>query len=589
MTTGARTLRVMTRRDARAGFLLVVACLVVYLPGLFSMPPVDRDESRFAQASRQVMQAAEAGDIEGVLVPRIQEKPRLNKPPLIYWLQAGSAWFADRDGAGADPRLQRIGWYRLPSVLCAIFAVLATWRTGCLLYRRDEGFLAALMLALCPMVVWDAHQARADQLLLACTGGALWALASIWNTSRSRGVVSLRQSIALWLCIGLGVMAKGPVTPMIALLAIAALCWMGAGWRLVRSTRPLLGLTIVIAMVGPWVVGVASVVGFERYLSIVYDETLGRAGSAMESHWGPPGYHLVLLPVLFFPGSLVTLIALQRGRRRARRRGSWNWMSPEALLLAWTVPAWIVFEAVMTKLPHYTMVLYPAIALMSARVLVVLSRRARGLDRAGAVLWGVLGTAIALAPVVLFVRFRPEVASETRVYLALGLCIGAAYFVWAGVKQATGGNVRRALQDGGWAAAFISVGLIGGVLPGVRGLWPSSAAAAAIALSDPDADHPIARTGYHEDSFVFLTRGRAERVGRKALSSWLAEHPRGIALYQSSEDDEPPAHSGVISEVSGFNYSKGERVRLLLLRYDPSSPATIPGPPKPSMGGEPTP
>src|SRR6185503_4650826 len=77
------------RRLARSwrwgGAGLVLLCLAVYLPGLFSIPPVDRDESRFAMASWQMYTS---GDW---VVPRIQERARLNKPPLIYWLQAG-AW-----------------------------------------------------------------------------------------------------------------------------------------------------------------------------------------------------------------------------------------------------------------------------------------------------------------------------------------------------------------------------------------------------------------------------------------------------------------------------------------------------------------
>src|SRR5688572_18053847 len=69
----------------RGGVALLLLCLVVYVPGQAGLPPIDRDESRFAQASRQM---AASGTVEGWVVPRIQDRPRLNKPPLIYWLQA---------------------------------------------------------------------------------------------------------------------------------------------------------------------------------------------------------------------------------------------------------------------------------------------------------------------------------------------------------------------------------------------------------------------------------------------------------------------------------------------------------------------
>src|SRR4051812_42978968 len=67
--------------------LLVLLCLAVYLPGLRSIPPVDRDESRFAQASRQMLEGGVAGTPGAWVVPMVQNRPRLNKPPLIYWLQ----------------------------------------------------------------------------------------------------------------------------------------------------------------------------------------------------------------------------------------------------------------------------------------------------------------------------------------------------------------------------------------------------------------------------------------------------------------------------------------------------------------------
>ena len=117
MTKRARRTRDRSRRGVLTGLWLLVICAIAYLPGVFTIPPVDRDESRFAQASRQVMQAAQRSDLEGVLIPKIQDELRLNKPPLIYWAQAASAWFFDRDDDGADPRLQRIGWYRLPSMV----------------------------------------------------------------------------------------------------------------------------------------------------------------------------------------------------------------------------------------------------------------------------------------------------------------------------------------------------------------------------------------------------------------------------------------------------------------------------------------
>ncbi|MEM1423130.1 MAG: glycosyltransferase family 39 protein [Planctomycetota bacterium] len=528
------------------------------------MPPVDRDESRFAQASRQVMLAAVEGDAEGTLVPKVQDRPRLNKPPLIYWLQAVPAWFADRDPAGADPRLQRIGWYRLPSVVCAILAVLATWRAGCLFYRGREGAIAGATLAVCPMVLWDAHQARADQLLLACTTGALLALAHIWNARRSGARVTIARSLSLWGCVGLGVLAKGPITPMVVVLALGALWILGAGWSSVRATRPLLGVGIVSAMVVPWVVAVASCVGWGEYLSIIFNETIGRAGTAKESHWGPPGYHLLLLPALLFPGSLVTLVALRRACRRTRRSGRFVWTSPEALLLAWVVPSWVVFEGVMTKLPHYTLVLYPALALLGARALTVVVRARRRIDMTGVVIWTLIGLGLCAAPLALTEVFDPAPAVFTRATIGL-VSLVCLYLVIDGAASALRGRTDRALFGAGLATLAIGATIFMGPLSLLRRPWVSSSVASVLAEVDPEGERPLARTGYHEDSLVFLTRGRAERVGRNRLQRWIDEHPRGLVVFAPSDEQGVPAWARPLAEVEGFNYSTGERVRVVVM------------------------
>ena len=215
---------------ARGGVVLLLICLAVYVPGLFTLPPVDRDESRFAQASRQMF---ESGDFA---VPRVQDRPRLNKPPLIYWVQCGSlAIFGDhgRENEG-------IWVYRLPSALCAIGTVILTWRLGRKLFDPRAAWLGAAFLAVCPMVVWDAHQARADQLLLLTVVGSQFALWHVIDAHR-RGRGTLGWALVFWLAIGAGIMAKGPITPMIAGLTAITVSLMASSMKptgAITCTRP---------------------------------------------------------------------------------------------------------------------------------------------------------------------------------------------------------------------------------------------------------------------------------------------------------------------------------------------------------------
>src|SRR5580704_5027706 len=103
--------RVATRR--RAPLLAAVIALIASLPGLFTLPPTDRDESRFAEASAQML---ESGDATNIM---FQDTPRYKKPVGIYWLQAASV------ATVSSVERRQIWPYRIPSVLGAMLAAAA--------------------------------------------------------------------------------------------------------------------------------------------------------------------------------------------------------------------------------------------------------------------------------------------------------------------------------------------------------------------------------------------------------------------------------------------------------------------------------
>src|SRR6266702_1626146 len=101
---------------ARAVAVLVLASLLAFLPGFFQLPPTDRDEARFAQASKQMLETGEYVDIH------FQDEVRYKKPVGIYWLQAGVVKAA---GALGFREAQTTIWlYRIPSLLGGVGAVL---------------------------------------------------------------------------------------------------------------------------------------------------------------------------------------------------------------------------------------------------------------------------------------------------------------------------------------------------------------------------------------------------------------------------------------------------------------------------------
>jgi hypothetical protein len=118
------------------------------------------------------------------------------------------------------------------------------------------------------------------------------------------------------------------------------------------------------------------------------------------------------------------------------------------------------------------------------------------------------------------------------------------------------------------------------ILPTHPDLWVSSRIARVLEAPEIGANTPIGAVGYHEDSLIFLTRGRAHRVGGKRLDAWLDEHNSPWAIVQRGSWDIPPERFRIVPAAEGVNYSNGRWVVIDLVRrmqndaagYDPVTP-----------------
>ena len=183
--------------------LLTLLGLLAYLPGLASLPVIDRDEARYAQS---VVQMVETGDYIDI---RLQDQPRYKKPVGAYWAQVAAI---STTGQADDIRRgERPIWaQRLPSVLGALVAVWATYLAGLALFGRREAFVGAALLAVSVSLVFEAHQAKTDALLAGACAVALYGLVK-------------GRAWSFWLAIGAGVLVKGPVIVGVVGLAVVTL------------------------------------------------------------------------------------------------------------------------------------------------------------------------------------------------------------------------------------------------------------------------------------------------------------------------------------------------------------------------------
>ena len=181
----------------RAIAFLMLCGLLLFLPGFFNIPPIDRDEARFAQATKQMVETGDFVDI------RFQDDVRYKKPVGVYWLQAAVVETASALGL---PRAQvRIWLYRVPSLIGAIGAVLLTYWTALAFVTRRGAILAALILGSSVLLGVEARLAKTDaMLLLHCRRGDGSTCAGVFVLATGRGSRSSAMDVARDLLDGAG-------------------------------------------------------------------------------------------------------------------------------------------------------------------------------------------------------------------------------------------------------------------------------------------------------------------------------------------------------------------------------------------------
>ncbi|MBK7404896.1 MAG: hypothetical protein IPJ41_09755 [Phycisphaerales bacterium] len=239
---------------------------------------------------------------------------------------------------------------------------------------------------------------------------------------------------------------------------------------------------------------------------------------------------------------------------------------PEAFLIAWFLPSWIVFELVGTKLPHYTMPLYPAVALMTARGLLAWpsvgpERRKRA--RLGSLCWLAVGLAL-FAVVGLGLMLGIE---GPRAWLGLPLLGGALLALGPTVLAIRREDLIRAQ---GWsllAGWGLLVAFLLSVAPHFFGLT-SYAAGRAQALAP---DRPVTWVGFNEDSVVWLARGRPSFTPPDQLASWFNANPDGVAIISVEAEDSYLSMPDLraVEYASGMHYAKGRLEKLALVERSP--------------------
>ncbi len=532
--------------------VLLLGCLF-FLPGFRRLPTTDRDEARFAQASKQMLERGNFVDI------RFQAKPRYKKPIGIYWLQAASASLA-----GSAER-NHIWPYRIPSFLGALLAVLLTFHLGKRFFDPQAGFLGALLLASSILLQVEARIATTDAVLLASIVAMQGALGVIYLGET--GERTWGPAILFWAACGAGILVKGPVPVLVAFLTIVTLGVADRRWELVRRLHPYVGAGVLLLITLPWFWAIHRASGGQFVRKALLSDVIPKLLGGQESHGAPPGLYLALFPVLFWPGSLIAFFGLGKVWKRRGEPGV-------RFLLAWGIPSWLAFELIPTKLPHYILPVFPAVALLTGYAL------ARGFDEVKntrekgryvksllkAVFYSVtflLGAGIPALGIYFNHRLSPAGVIGA---------LGAAAIGWLATRWNREKRIGTAVLMVVVGVSFVTLPTFVSVLPSARPLWISRNVAETVAHLSPPRGTILASVGFHEPSLVFRLGTKTRLVDPPEAVRALARHEVDLVLVTRKEwpalrreVEKRGMKLKVLATMRGFNYSKGKWLNLYLL------------------------
>jgi 4-amino-4-deoxy-L-arabinose transferase-like glycosyltransferase len=526
---------------------LILLCIAFFIPGIATLPPTDRDESSFAQASKQMIETGNYTDI------RLQDKPRYKKPVGIYWLQTASVNLFN------PQYLNEIWAYRIPSFAGASVAVVMTAALGSLFFGPMAGFLAAMMIAGCVILNVEARLAKTDAALLGSIMVMQYALARAYLNIR----MNWRVAATFWTALGIGILIKGPI---ILLVLFSTLLWLRLSNKHLRwfnALKPWFGLGYLLLIVMPWFVAIALQSHGGFMAESAGHDLFAKLWQGQDRGILPPGLHLLAFPIIFFPFAIYVLLAIP---------DVWDARKQAAIkfCLGWIIPTWIVFELSLTKLPHYTLPTYPALAILAAKMLVdgypVLAEKGRWVIAPAITLWLMIGMGFAVAFTLL-----PYLADHSwniaQIIAALVLIIaqGVCLFLLFQRKM-------QSVMVMTFGSLLFIICVFGNMLPSLQHLWVSRQIVQTAETLKACDDLQIVSASYGEPSLVFMAGTNTKLVpdGGTAAGE-MKRNPCAVGVVDDKHkqafldsfatNETQPAPMG---KVEGLNIGHGHATVLTL-------------------------
>lgn len=546
-------------------WILVIFASLLILIGHATINVIDRDEARFAQASKQMVETAD------IITVKFQDELRAKKPIGIYWLQSASAaLFGSED----------ISSYRLPSlvgyivslVLCYLF-VRNLWPDS----RHLQQLVSSSLLASCFIILAEAHIAKTDSLLLSLIMTQQFSLWLFYKNRHldkhlNKHLLNNRSGrVWFWVSMAFAILVKGPIAPFLALTTLLGLVIIERELRWIRELRFVSGLLIIGIICLPWFLAVSIATDGSFLAQAVTKDLLPKLASGQESHGAPPGTYVLTILLLMFP---VSIFLGSFSRTNAQ-----FWRSDATkFCFVWFVGYWFVIELIPTKLPHYILPILPALIMLIGRAVflpVSLLKWRRVTEVIIFVISALSGVLLLSAGLWGAAKLGAENGGFAFAFVlfALLLIFGIFAFGFKWIRDDSTQIIKRGqvvLVASILGIAFNCV-LFSGIIGNLKSIHIASLIEQELEALPIDANI-IALAGYHEPSAVFTLGEEILLLSANEAALLLAEAPEATIIVESRHLKQfqtaalkldIPTHQ--LSKVDGFNISKGQFVELYFI------------------------
>ena len=528
-----------------AGF----AALYLFIAGSSTL--WDRDEPRYARVTAEMVESG------NYLVPTFNGQAWFDKPILLYWLMSvpvrilGPTEFA----------------CRFAGVIGTAITLLLTFFIGKKLFDGKVGLWAEAILGTTLLMLFVGSSALVDGIALPFIVGAM----AIF-IGRQENKIRVIDACAIGVFIGLGMLAKGPLG-LLPVFVMIVVIWFGRkniGDFIRNFLWVCLAVVIAVGIFSLWAIPANRAADGELFRVFFGKHIVGRALSPMEGHGGNfllylPYYPAIMVAgffpwVIFLPGAFSASLGKRIGNAWTRN-----------ILLSWIVVTVMLMTIAATKLPHYILFAWPAMAVMTGAAIVasgqnVLNERDRKWLRGGVWFLGPVGLGIAAGLIGVGHFIKSEVLVVPGLICGIIALVMTIICCYLQIREKFNGTAKVVFAS----VLVLIIPLLFVLLPAVESIKISPHIAKAI-REKTGKEVPVAMYKYAEPTLNFYV-GRNIMHLRKTDDAveWLKGANDHVLIIPRKDFEDIRQNAGditfeEIASKKGINYSKGKEVEVIAL------------------------